>query len=127
MANETSSAFNSAANPTPPGNGPSGGDAPPVTPSEQVARHAPTPDGPSPPPGIGEAVKSQTHYRDMQRDGNQSDQANNYTRSQSPASVSQIQTLGALFAKQAALKKEKQKQQEQAKNNQQNKGRERDD
>lgn len=60
----------------------------------------------------------------MQRDGNRSDQANHYTRSQSPASSEQIKTLGQLFAKQAQRKdEEKAKNIQQSKNNEQDKDR----
>jgi hypothetical protein len=126
MATDTSSAFNSAANPTPPSHGTSAGDAAPVTPSHQVASHAPAGmDGPSPPGSVGQAVQNQTHVGNMQRDGNRSDQANHYTRSQSPASSEQIKAISKLFAKQAEEKKAAQqvKTNEQSKNNQQDKDR----
>ena len=127
MATDTSSAFNSAANPSPPSHGTSAGDAPPVTPSQQVISHAPAMDGPSPPGSVGQAGYNQTHVANMQRDGNRSDQANQYTRFQSPASAEQIKTIGKLFAKQAQQKdREKSKNVQQTKNNQQDKDRDRE-
>ena len=127
MATDTSSAFKSAADPTPPSHGTSAGDSPPVTPSEQVAsqEHGLGKGPPPPTPELGgQAVINQTHRDAMQKDQGKSDQANHYTRSQSPASSEQIKALGQLFAKQAQQKEqEKAKTIQQAKNNQQDKDR----
>lgn len=124
MATETSSDFKSAAQPTPLSHETSGGDAPPVTPSQQVASHQyGLGQGPTFHGAIGQAVQNQTHVSNMQRDGNRSDQANHYTRTQSPTVADRITALGEAFL-QAKQRHQQEKSKQQTKGNEQDKDRE---
>lgn len=76
-----------------------GTEAPPITPSTQVASHQNGLDkGPPPPVSVGPVVDQWAHLRGMNVDQKQSDKNNNYVRpTQSPSSEAALQKLAQKF------------------------------